>query len=162
MAKWQSGVLILAAALAGGCGSVSGAGRAAGDPPHRFATRTAVDNAGHFATLHFDRGRQVLSFRLHEPDGVILLYRINAPRGVKLRGSAQLPKTTVPLLIATTPVGPSSSCTDRGARIICTVGEEWCPMPEGTWHFRVEKLAGPAGNVTLWFHVGQPPAQSAT
>ena len=30
-------------------------------------------------------------------------------------------------------------------------------MPEGTWHFRVEKLAGPAGDVIVAFHIGTPP-----
>ena len=30
-------------------------------------------------------------------------------------------------------------------------------MPEATWHFRVDKLAGPAGDVTLWFRIGKPP-----
>ena len=34
-------------------------------------------------------------------------------------------------------------------------------MPEGTWQFRVNKLAGPAGDVTLWFRVGNPPGRAA-
>jgi hypothetical protein len=31
-------------------------------------------------------------------------------------------------------------------------------MPEGTWRFRVEKLAGPPGEVTLAFRVGSAAA----
>jgi hypothetical protein len=145
MGRWQLSGLIVTAALAGGVGPAS-------RPPASGAT---VDPAMHSAVLHFD-GRQALSFRLHEPSGVILLYRISVPPGAKVRGSAQLPRITVPLRIATTPVGPSSDCTALAGRISCSVGEEGCPMPEGTWSFRVEKLAGPPGDVTLWFRVGQP------
>ncbi len=35
-------------------------------------------------------------------------------------------------------------------------------MPEGTWRFRLRKVAGPAGAVTLRFHVGPPPVAGAT
>jgi hypothetical protein len=34
------------------------------------------------------------------------------------------------------------------------VGEEGCPMPEGTWHFRPDKRSGPAGDVIVRFRVG--------
>lgn len=149
-AKSQLGGLIAASAFALACGS------AAAMP----ASRAVVDRSNQSATLSFERGRQAITFSMHEPTGVILLYRISAPRGADIRASAKLPGVTVPLWIATTRVGPSSSCTDRGERIICIVGMEWCPMPEGTWRFRVEKLGGPAGDVTLWFRVGSPPGQS--
>jgi hypothetical protein len=152
VAKSQLGGLVMAAALAGVCGS--------GSAVSASGAGTTIGN--HSATLHFDRGLQVRDFRLHEPAGVILLYRVSAPRGAVIRGSAQLPGVTVPLQIATRSVGPSSSCSVNGSRVTCTVGEEWCPMPEGTWRFRVEKLAGPEGDVTLWFRVGDPPGQSTT
>jgi hypothetical protein len=100
----------------------------------------------------------MLSFHLHEPAGVILLYRVSAPRGSDIRASAQLPGVTVPLLITTAAI--DESCTERGLRVICTVGVEGCPLPAGTWRFRVEKLDGPAGNVKLWFQVGDPPSSS--
>ena len=144
-AGWQFGALILAAALALCGGSATG--------------RAAVVNSTYSVTLHFDRGRQSLSFRMHEPAGVIRLYRISAPRWAKLRASAQLPRITVPLRIATGPIGPGRACTALRSRISCTVGEEGCPMPEGTWHFRVEKLAGPAGDVVVSFRVGDSPGQ---
>jgi hypothetical protein len=41
--------------------------------------------------------------------------------------------------------------------MVCTVGEEWCPMPAGTGRVRLRKLAGSAGNVTLVLRVGRPP-----
>jgi hypothetical protein len=109
------------------------------------------------ATVHLGHGRDVRSFSLHEPSGVILLYRISAPRGADVRASVRLPRITVPLRIATRPNGPSSACTTRASHVTCTVGEEWCPMPAGTWEVRLEKRAGPAGEVTLTFRVGPPP-----
>lgn len=149
-AKSQLVGLIAASAFALACGS------AAAIP----ASPAEVDRANHSATLSFERGRQAITFTMREPTGVILLYRISAPRGTEIRASAELPGVTVPLRIATARVGPSSSCTERRERIICTVGEEGCPMPEATWRFRVEKLGGPAGDVTLWFRIGSPPGQS--
>src|SRR2546425_8055890 len=125
LARWQFDALILAAALALCGGSARG--------------RAAVVTSTYSVTLHFDRGRHSLPFRMHEPAGPIRLYRISAPWGSKLRASAQLPRITAPLRIATGPIGPNRACTELRSRLICTVGEEGCPMPEGTWHFRVEK-----------------------
>lgn len=135
--------LVLVAVLAGACGAA--------------APSNAGIGTSDSATLHFGPGRQTLTFWLREPAGVILLYRIRAPRGAIIRGSAQLPGITVRLWITTKTVGPSSPCALRGSRVTCTVGEEGCPMPVGTWRFRVEKLAGPSGDLTLWFRVGDPP-----
>jgi hypothetical protein len=101
--------------------------------------------------------RRSASFRLREPDGVILLYRLRAPVGTKVHGVIQLPSVSAPLAIGTTEQGPSSSCRHTGGTMVCTVGEEWCPMPAGAWHVRLRKLAGPADNVTLVFRVGRPP-----
>jgi hypothetical protein len=153
---------LMTVALVAGCGSLPGGGRETGGAPHRISSKAAVEKGTDWATVHFDQGRQALSFRLHEHGGVILLYRISAPRGVKVRGSARLPGITVPLQIATKPIGPSSSCAKLGGRVSCTVGEEWCPMPDGVWRFHLEKLAGPSGEVIVWFQVGEPPRKSVT
>ena len=145
-ARWQ--VALIAAALAG---SAAGAESA--------ATRAVSNSATvqQSATVHFDAGRHSVSLRLREPAGVILLYRLSVPRGATVRASTQLPHITVPLRIATAPAGPSSACTNVASRVACTVGEEWCPMPAGTWHVRIEKLGGPPGDVTVWFRIGKPP-----
>jgi hypothetical protein len=135
-------LLLVAAALTAACGSAAGSGRAMGS--------WVVATSSYSATLHFDRGRQSLSFRLAEPPGTIRLYRLVAPGGARIRASAQLPRITVPLRIAT----PRSSCTKLGTRVSCTVAEDGCPMPKGAWRFRVEKLAGPPGAVTLTFRIG--------
>jgi hypothetical protein len=150
MARSHPGGFLVAVALAGACGAGSAIP----------ATEDVVEIRSHAAILRLDSGRQMHTFSLHEPSGVILLYRLSAPPGASFRATAQLPGVTVPLRIATTPLGPSSSCTEEAGRVDCTVGEEWCPMPEGTWRFRVEKVAGPAGVVTLWFRVGVPPRQA--
>jgi hypothetical protein len=108
-------------------------------------------------TLHFHAGRQSQSFLLHQPSGTIQLYRIEAPRGANVRAFTEIPKVTAPLLNATGPVEPTSACKTTGSRIRCTVGEEGCPMPDAIWHVRVDKLAGPAGDITVTFRVGAKP-----
>jgi hypothetical protein len=42
---------------------------------------------------------------------------------------------------------------------VCTQSEEWCPMPQAVWHFRLVKLSGPAGPVRFDYVVAAPPAQ---
>jgi hypothetical protein len=148
---------LAAAVVSSGCGSIGAdAGRA--PAASRAASGAVVDRELHRATLRFAAGRAALRFGLREPPGVILLYRITAPAGIGVRGSAQLPGVTVPLLIATRRAGLSSSCSQRNRRVVCTVGEEWCPMPAGTWRFRVEKLGGAPATVGVTFRVARPPA----
>jgi hypothetical protein len=110
------------------------------------------------ATVRFGGGHELRALVLNEPAGVILLYRISAPRGTDVRASVQIPGVTARLQIATPPTALPRSCTSRRSRVTCTVGEEWCPMPEATWRVRLEKRAGPAGDVILTFRVGNPPA----
>jgi hypothetical protein len=121
----------------------------------------AVVRSGQTVIAQFRAGRHARSFVLREPAGVILRYRISAPAGSKVRGWAQVPRLTVPLEIRTAPDGPSSSCARRGSRIVCTQGEEWCPMPQRIWHLRVLKLTGRAGSVVVRFRVGRPPRTGA-
>ncbi len=153
---WRLGALLVAAAMAGGCGSASIAEHAVAPAMHAVAGHPPVGLSRHSATVRFGEGRQSVGFALHEPAGMILLYRLSAPAGTRVEGTTQLPNTTVPLLIRTSRTGPSSSCGRHGRRVVCTVGEEGCPMPEGTWRVHLRKLAGPAGAVTIWFRVGDP------
>jgi hypothetical protein len=113
--------------------------------------------SAHSVTVRFGDGRRSASFRLREPEGVILRYRLRAPVGTRIHGVTQLPSVSAPLSIDIAGTRPSSTCDRRGQTVACTVGEEWCPMPAGTWRIRLRKLAGPAGNVTLVFRVGAPP-----
>jgi hypothetical protein len=158
----QFGVLIATILCTAGCSSTLAIEAARDHVSVRSGRAVTVHDAMRSATLHFARGRRVLRFRLDEPSGVILLYRMSAPDGVRVRGSAQLPGITVPLRIATGPIGPGSACVASPKRAVCTVGEEWCPMPAGTWRFRVEKLGGPEADVSLSFRVGQPPRRGTS
>jgi hypothetical protein len=153
---WLLGALLGAAAVAGGCGSAAITEHTVAPAMHAVAGRSPVRLSRHSATVRFGEGRQAVDFALHEPAGAIVLYRISAPVGTRVRGTTQLPATTVPLLIRTSRTGPSSSCGRHGRRVVCTVGEEGCPMPEGTWRVHLRKLSGPAGAVTIWFRVGDP------
>jgi hypothetical protein len=139
-----SGVLAVTL-LAGATGSV-GATTSSG----------AVELRAQSAVIHLGPGAQALTFRLREPSGVILLYRLDAPQKTRLRASVRLPGLTVPLWIATSPVGPNRTCSVGASRVSCTAGEEWCPMPAGTWIVRVRKFSGPEGKASLWFRVGAP------
>ena len=150
------GALLVAAAVAGGCGSAAVAEHTVAPAIHAVASGPPVGLSRHSATVRFGEGRQAVDFALREPAGVIVLYRISAPAGTRVEGTTQLPHLTVPLLIRTSRTGPSSSCSRHGRRVVCTVGEEGCPMPEGTWRVHLRKLAGPAGAVTIWFRVGDP------
>jgi hypothetical protein len=100
-------------------------------------------------TVRLGRGVATAQTWLGEPAGVIRVYRIVAPRGVRATARVQLPHVTVPLEIRTAHFGPTSSCTHAGARVSCSVGEEWCPMPAGVWSVVIRKRAGPAGPITL-------------
>jgi hypothetical protein len=150
-------LLVILLVLGAGCGSVSstGVGDLIAASMHR---PPAMSRPARAVTVHFAEGRQGARFTLTEPQGVVLLYRLSAPAGTDIHGSTQLPSISAPLQIGTSRPGPASSCRVHAARITCTVAEERCPMPAGTWHVRLHKLAGPAGDVTLWFRVGRPPA----
>jgi hypothetical protein len=140
--------------------------RLSGGAPHSSTASAArlaktgpaiVTRSAHSVTVRFGEGRRSASFRLREPEGVILLYRLRAPAGAIVHGVTRLPSVSAPLSIGTTKLGPSSSCRASEETVVCTVGEEWCPMPAGTWRVHLRKLAGPAGDVTLVFRVGTPP-----
>jgi hypothetical protein len=102
----------------------------------------------------FGAGAETKTFALEEPAGVILLYRLSAPAGTEVAATVQWLHVTVPLRIATDSPG---ACSTAAGRTTCTVGEEWCPMNATTWRVRIEKRAGPPGEIRLWFRVGTPP-----
>jgi hypothetical protein len=129
--------------------------------PHVQPPPAAIVVPAHTAVVHFGAGREARSFRMREPAGVILHYWISAPAGARVRGWAQIPHLTARLEIRTAPDARSRSCARRGPRVVCTQGEEGCPMPRTTWRFRVLKLAGRAGDVVVRFRVGRPPDGSA-
>src|SRR2546423_13234855 len=92
-------------ALGSGCGSTASTGTSG---THATVTHDRkpppTAPVRHSATIHFAGGRQSAALTMAEPDGVILLYRISAPVGARIRGTTQLPSTSAPLLIGTSRV----------------------------------------------------------
>ena len=107
------------------------------------------------AAVHFGPGPAQASFRLHEPAGVILLFRVTVPHGAKVRVDGRIGVAGVRLNTAWAPDG--LNCRRRGASDVCVQQEEWCPLPEATWRFRVTKSGGAGGVVRVDFVVGPPP-----
>ena len=155
-------ISLLVLLLAAGCGSRSHAAHVATTAQVRpvAAVSAPAERRAQTVTVHFGPGNQRAVARLPEPSGVILRYRLTVPAGVSVRASVQLLPYTVPLWISTQRPHPGGSCHQRGVLLRCTVGEEWCPMPKGVWQVRIAKRSGRAGDVTLRFHVGKPPAGS--
>lgn len=106
-------------------------------------------------------GRVARTFTLRERSGVILLNRLTVPHGVRALVEAQIPGVAG-ARVTSWPArnNPSLSCRPRGSLDVCTQGEEWCPMPQAIWSFRLIKLAGPAGLVRFDFVVAPPPSQA--
>ena len=96
-----------------GCGSAAAAG-GSGEPVTHARPATVVRSAGP-VTVGFGGGAQTRSFRMRRPAGIILLYRIGAHAGVRIRGTAQLPHVSAPLMIRTVPFSASSMCSHRAA-----------------------------------------------
>jgi hypothetical protein len=104
-------------------------------------------------------GRAWRWFTFRERRGVILLNRITASTGVRAFVDARIPHLAGARVWSWPLQGdPSLSCRQKGTLRICTQGEEWCPMPEATWHFHLFKLSGPAGSIRFDFVVAPPPA----
>jgi len=112
-------------------------------------------------SVRLGSGRRTATATLREPAGEILLYRVRAPAGARIEAWTGLPRVTARLMIGTPGIVQPQSCTSQVSTTTCVVSEEGCPMPRGVWRVTVRKLSGPAGRVTIWFRVGEPPGQAA-
>jgi hypothetical protein len=149
------------------CGGAAIAGAAillavqasAAPAPNRM--RTTARSFETARTFQLPAGRASRIFTLHERRGVILVNRLTVRRGVRVTVYARIPHlagasvTSWPLQKGR---DASLFCRQKGADEICTQGEEWCPMPEATWHFHLTKLSGPAGAVRFHYVVAAPPS----
>jgi hypothetical protein len=91
-------------------------------------------------------------FTLRRPPGVVLLFRLTLPRGTRAYLTGRIGSVAgVGLSTA------SAACRPRGDSLVCEQAVGWCPLPRGTWAFKLHKLSGPAGSARLEFRVGQPP-----
>ena len=132
-------------------------------------TQTAAGNsqvhrwASPFQTSRVFRlgsGRTTRAFTFRERSGVILVNRLTVPHGVRAVVDARIPHLAGARVTSwPSHNDPSLSCRQHGAVDICTQEEEWCPMPQATWHFRLVKLSGPAGPLRFDYVVATPPPQ---
>lgn len=101
-------------------------------------------------------GASVHRFDVAERAGVIQLLRVVAPAGTRVKVTGVIPSVagvSVSLPIHSR-AAAAETCSRHGGIVGCTVAEEACPMPAATWHFKVRKIAGPAGRVRVDFVVG--------
>lgn len=104
------------------------------------------------AVIRLDEGSQHLRLLLHRPAGVVLLFRLTLPLGTRGYLTGRI-GSVAGVGIST----ETSDCRERGASLVCEQQVEWCPLPRGSWGFRLHKLDGPAGIARLEFSVGSPP-----
>jgi len=102
--------------------------------------------------------RATRTFTFRERGGVILLNQLTARHAVRAYVVARIPHLAgAEVWSWASRDRPSASCRRHGAVDICTQGEEWCPMPPATWHFRFVKLGGPAVLIRFDYVVAAPP-----
>lgn len=145
---------------AGGAGGSQASAKHSAQSASPRKTTSAPDGRHHrplmpqTRTLHIAAGATVKTFELSEPAGEIKLLRITVSRGVRVRITATIPKFAMVSISTPRPGNdPSESCTRQGGADVCTQAEEACPMPMARWHFRLDKLAGSAGDVRVQFAV---------
>jgi hypothetical protein len=171
-ARRSAGMAVAAVAVAAAltaCGSRPAHGHQGA--PHRRPAHAALAAAasGHQSrqlrslvqttrTFRLGPGRATRTFTFRERGGVILLNQLTARHGVRAYVVARIPHLAgAEVWSWTSRDRPSASCRRHGAFDICTQGEEWCPMPPATWHFRLVKLGGPAGLIRFDYIVAAPP-----
>ena len=159
-----AGGFALSALLAfGAWGAVARHQAPAPRPAHSSASvavtvKTAV--AGHRTarprsrTIHVAPGATLKRFDVSEPAGAIRLLSVTVPYGTRARLTGTIPGVASIAVSTPRSTVPSETCQRRGTADVCTQAEEPCPMPAATWHFRLVKFAGPAGEVRIQFVVG--------
>jgi len=106
-------------------------------------------------------GRMTRTFTIRERGGVILSNQLTVRHGVRAFVDARIPGVAG-AKVWSWPASnrPSASCRMDGSFEVCAQREEWCPMPEAIWQFRLVKLSGPAGPIRFDFVVAARPHQS--
>jgi len=109
-------------------------------------------------TFRLGAGHVTRTFTFREGSGVILLNQLTVRHGVRAFVKARIPHLAgAEVWSWQSRNRRAASCLRHGAFDVCTQGEEWCPMPSATWHFRLVKLSGPAGPVRFRYVVAAPP-----
>jgi hypothetical protein len=112
-------------------------------------------SSGAILQLRLVEGTQRLRFTLRRPPGVVLTFRLTLPRGTRAYLTGRI-GGVAGVMISTDHQGCRA---DRGM-LVCEQQVEWCPLPRGTWGFRLHKLTGPRGHAKLEFRIGTPPANA--
>lgn len=108
-------------------------------------------------TFLLGAGQAERRFLLRERSGVILLSRLTVPVGVRVYVDATIPHLAGTRFSTPRPNDPALKCVRNGESLVCTQGQEWCPMPAAVWHFHLVKQGGPAGAIRIDYVVGPPP-----
>ena len=101
--------------------------------------------------LELQAGADRHRFTVKRSAGVVLLFRLTLPRGTRAYLTGRI-GSVAGIGIST----DRTSCREEGRFLVCEQEVEWCPLPRGTWGFRLHKVSGPAGRARLDFVVGTP------
>ena len=149
--SWIGLACCLACAL--NVGTSAGSARQMSPARQQVAASGTVDQRRSPARpIELGTGVERHRFTLKRPAGVVLLFRLTLPRGTRAYLTGRIGSVAG--------VGMSTdynSCQQRGSDLVCEQAVEWCPLPRGTWGFRLHKLSGPAGTARFEFIVGAPP-----
>jgi hypothetical protein len=99
-------------------------------------------------------GATVKQFKISERAGAIRLLRVTVPQRTRLNITGQIPHLAIVGISTPQSTASAETCRQRDEDEICTQPMQQCPMPAATWHFRLQKLAGPSGDIRLEFTVG--------
>jgi hypothetical protein len=162
--------VLLACGVAGGGGFLIAGGQdglSANPSGRRVALPPKESQPGASRVVHLGPGQAQAAARLPEPDGVILLARVIAPRDAHVAVELTVSNVAGPVagirfVNMPSKRDPSLSCRSQGDMQVCDQAEEWCPMPAGNWRLRVTKATGPAADVRVDFVVGPKPRSNET
>jgi hypothetical protein len=116
-----------------------------------FGARGAV---GFGRVIRVRAGATVQRFEISEPAGAIRLLRITVPERTRVNLTGQIPHVAIVGISTPQSTVSAETCQQQDEDEICTQPMQRCPMPAATWHFRLQKLAGPSGDIRLEFVVG--------
>jgi len=121
---------------------------------HRAAGARSIDRR-RTRVIRVLAGATVKQFEISEPAGAIRLLRVTVPQRTRVNLIGQIPHVAIVGISTPQSSFSAETCQQQEEDEICTQPMQQCPMPAATWHFRLQKLAGPSGDIRLAFVVGQ-------
>lgn len=132
-------------------GAASGSALAISATTAEVAAAGTVEHRSPAWRVELGKGVERHRFVLKRKAGVVLLFRLTLPSGTRAYLTGRI-GSVAGVMLST----DSHSCEEREGALVCEQEVEWCPLPRGTWGFRLHKLSGPAGVARLEFVVGTP------